>query len=238
LRVKRALRLAAGERRKAIVAAVRGVFAEKGFYGTTTRALAKTAGVSEALLYKHFPSKESLYAAMLEACANGPTFAEFNRILELQPSTSTLVIMVHFTMAYYVEAPALDPDKAAMNSLMARSLLEDGEFVRLTHKRFAKAWMAKFAACVKAAAQAGDLRETPVRPDLSMWFVHHIGFGLMLHLHPKTPAIQYRAGPAALIEQATWFALFGVGVKEEAIKRYYNPRALSLLAGLSRPGGK
>ena len=236
--MKRSLRLASHDRREAIVTAVRGVFAENGFYGTTTRALAQTAGVSEALIYKHFPSKESLYTAMLEACVNGPAFAEFNRILALQPSTSTLVIMVHFTMAYYVEAPTLDPDKAAMNSLMARSLLEDGEFVRLTHKRFAKAWMAKFAACVKAAARAGELRETPVRADLSMWFVHHIGFSLMLHLHPKTPAIHYRATPETLIEQATWFALFGAGVKEEAIKRYYNPQALSLLAGLSGSGSK
>lgn len=236
--MKPSLRLASEERRKAIVAAVRGAFAEKGFYGTTTRVLAQTAGVSEALLYKHFPSKESLYAAMLEACANGPAFAEFSRILALRPSTSTLVIMAHFTMAYYVEAPELDPDKAAMNSLMARSLLEDGEFVRLTHKRFAKAWLAKFAACVKAAARAGELCETPVRPDLAMWFVHHIGFALMLHRHPKTPAIEYRAGPAALIEQATRFALLGVGLKEAAIKRYYNPQALSLLAGLSRTGSK
>jgi hypothetical protein len=35
-----------------------------------------------------------------------------------------------------------------------------------------------------------------------------------------------------LIEQATWFALFGVGLKEQAIKRYYNRKVLSLLAGL------
>ncbi|HEX9143298.1 MAG TPA: TetR/AcrR family transcriptional regulator [Candidatus Binatia bacterium] len=236
--MKHSLRLASEDRRQAIVEAVRGVFAENGFHGSTTRELAKTAGVSEALIYKHFPSKRSLYMAMLEACANGPTFAEFNRILALQPSTSTLVVMVHFTMAYYIEAPSWDPDKTAMNRLMARSLLEDGEFVRLTHQKFAKAWMAKFAACIKAAGQAGELRETPVRHDLSVWFVHHIGFALMLHLHPKTPAIKYRATQEALIEQATWFALFGVGIKEEAIKRYYNPAALSLLAGLSHSNSK
>ena len=57
-------RLSAEARKEAIVEAVRDVFAEKGFEGTTTRDLAKAAGVSEALLYKHFPSKESLYAAM------------------------------------------------------------------------------------------------------------------------------------------------------------------------------
>lgn len=231
-------RLASEDRRRAIVEAVRGVFAENGFDGTTTRELAKTAGVSEALIYKHFPSKESLYMAMLEACAKGPIFAEFNRILALEPSTSTLVIMVHFTIAHYVEAPSVDAGKAAMNCLMARSLLEDGEFVRLTHKKFAKAWMAKFEACVKKAAEVGELRETPVRHDLSVWFVHHIGFALMLHLHPKIPVIKYRATQEALIEQATWFALFGVGLKEEAIKRYYNPKALSLLAGLTYSKGK
>jgi AcrR family transcriptional regulator len=230
--MKSSPRLPFDKRRRAIVEAVRDVFAENGFHGTTTRELAKTAGVSEALIYKHFPSKKSLYTAMLEACAKGPTFAEFNRILALEPSTATLVIMVHFTIAHYLQAPAADAGTAAMNSLMARSLLEDGEFVRLTHKKFAKAWMAKFAACVKEAGKAGELRKTPVRHDLSAWFVHHIGFALMLHLHPKTPAIQYHASQDMLIEQATWFALFGVGLKEQAIKRYYNSKALSLLADL------
>src|SRR5918997_3542117 len=95
-------RLSADQRKQAIVDAVRDVFAEKGFDGTTTRELAKAAGVSEALLYKHFPSKESLYAAMLDACAKGPAFAQFKRILALEPSTSTLVLMVYFTISYYV----------------------------------------------------------------------------------------------------------------------------------------
>ncbi len=33
---------------------------------------------------------------MLDGCAKGPTFAEASRILELEASTSTLVVMVHF----------------------------------------------------------------------------------------------------------------------------------------------
>jgi AcrR family transcriptional regulator len=224
------MRLSSKERRQSIVEAVRGVFAENGFDGTTTRALAKAAGVSEALLYKHFPSKESLYAAMLDACAEGPAFAEFTRILALRPSTSTLVVMVHFPIAYYVKNYPADPHKKAMNCLSARSLLEDGEFVRLTHKKFATAWISKFDACLREAARAGELREIPVRRDLRVWFVHHMAFSLMLHLHPEKPAIDYKASRDALVDQATWFALLGVGVKEEAIKRYYNAKARSLLA--------
>jgi AcrR family transcriptional regulator len=224
-----AVRLSADERKQAIVDAVRNVFAEKGFDGTTTRELAKAAGVSEALLYKHFPSKESLYTAMLDACAKGPTFAQFNRILALEPSTSTLVLMVYFTISHYVLPRPGDPYKAALNCLLVRSLLDDGALVRLTHKKFASAWITKFDACLKAAVRLGDLRESRMRRNLGVWFVHHIAFSLMLHLHPKVPAIDYKVSKDELVEQATWFALLGVGLREESIKRYYNPKALSLL---------
>jgi AcrR family transcriptional regulator len=224
-------RLSADQRKQAIVDAVRDVFAQKGFDGTTTRELAKAAGVSEALLYKHFPSKESLYAAMLDACAKGPAFAQFKRILALEPSTSTLVLMVYFTISHYVLQRPGDPHKAALNCLLVRSLLEDGALVRLTHKKFANAWVAKFEACVKEAVKTGDIGETRLRRDLRVWFVHHIAFSLMLHLHPKVPAIDYNVSKDALVEQATWFALRGVGLGEEAIKRLYNSKALSLLGG-------
>jgi AcrR family transcriptional regulator len=41
-------------------------FAAKGFSGTTTRELAARAGLTEAALYRHFPSKEALYAAIVD----------------------------------------------------------------------------------------------------------------------------------------------------------------------------
>jgi AcrR family transcriptional regulator len=224
-------RLTAEERRNAIVAAATKVFAENGFHGTTTRGLAKAAGVSEALLYKHFPSKESLFSAMLAAGANGALSTEFKRIIALEPSTSTLVTMVHFMISYYVRGDAGDPSTSAMNILQVRSLLADGEFVRIRHKRFAPTWIAKFDECLKHAAEAGDLRETPMRRDLRVWFVQHIAFSLMLNLHPKEPAIDYDADRETLIEQATWFALLGVGLEEKAVRRYYVPRALAPLTG-------
>lgn len=53
------------ERQTSIISAAAALFADKGFKGTTTRELAKTAGISEALLFKHFPTKRALYAAIL-----------------------------------------------------------------------------------------------------------------------------------------------------------------------------
>lgn len=222
-------RLTADERRNAIVAAATNVFAEKGFHGTTTRELAKAAGVSEALLYKHFPSKESLFSAMLASGANGALSTTFKRVIALEPSTATLVIMVQFMISYYVLSDAGASSTSALNILQVRSLLADGEFVRIRHKRFAPAWIAKFDECLTNAAEAGDLREIPMRRDLRVWFVQHIAFSLMLNLHPKIPAIDYDADRETLIEQATWFALLGVGLEERAIRRYYDPKALALL---------
>jgi AcrR family transcriptional regulator len=223
-------RLTGEARKEAIVQAVRDVFAEKGFDGTTTRELAKAAGVSEALLYKHFPSKESLYAAMLDGCSKGPTFAEATRILELEPSTSTLVVMVHFMISHYVLGRPGDTHRAALNSLLVRSLLGDGEFVRLMHRKLAAAWLKKFDACLHAAAKAGEMHDVPIRRNLCVWLVQHVAFSLMLHLQPKIPAIDYKVSREELVSQATWFALLGIGVKEDAARRYYSPKALQLLA--------
>lgn len=59
-------RLSSQDRRSAILAAAVRLFSERGFRGVTTRELASTLGVSEPVLYQHFPSKKELYAAIIE----------------------------------------------------------------------------------------------------------------------------------------------------------------------------
>ena len=82
-----------------------------------TRELAKAAGVSEALLYKYFPSKESLYAAMLAAYAEAPVWVKCHCIRALEPSASTLVIMVHSLMSQLVQGRSVHVD----NGVLGRS---------------------------------------------------------------------------------------------------------------------
>lgn len=62
----RVTRLPRGERRKKIVAAATDFFAEQGFQGGT-RALAARLGVTQALLYRYFRSKDDLIAAVLHS---------------------------------------------------------------------------------------------------------------------------------------------------------------------------
>jgi AcrR family transcriptional regulator len=59
-------RLSAGARRGCIIDAARGVFSQRGFHGAGTAEIASRAGCSEPTLYKHFASKQALFAAVLE----------------------------------------------------------------------------------------------------------------------------------------------------------------------------
>lgn len=59
------VRLTAERRREAILASAMDLFAKRGFAGVTTRELARAAGISEAMLFRHFPRKEALYRAIL-----------------------------------------------------------------------------------------------------------------------------------------------------------------------------
>jgi AcrR family transcriptional regulator len=59
-------RLPAAERRQALIETAIKVFSEGSYHGTTTSEIAKAAGVSEPILYRHFASKRDLYLAALD----------------------------------------------------------------------------------------------------------------------------------------------------------------------------
>jgi AcrR family transcriptional regulator len=61
-----AARMKAAERREQILDASLALFASRGFSATKTRDVALAAGVSEAMVFKHFPDKEGLYRALIE----------------------------------------------------------------------------------------------------------------------------------------------------------------------------
>jgi AcrR family transcriptional regulator len=61
-----ATRLPAAERRAALIETAIKVFSEGSYRGTTTAEIARAAGISEPILYRHFASKRDLYLAALD----------------------------------------------------------------------------------------------------------------------------------------------------------------------------
>jgi len=77
-------RLPAAERRVALVDAALGVFSEGSYGGATTADIARAAGVSEPILYRHFGSKRDLYFACLDEMWRRAR-EEVERIVDAEP---------------------------------------------------------------------------------------------------------------------------------------------------------
>jgi AcrR family transcriptional regulator len=80
-------RLSGADRRQQIVQVASEIFASQGFKGSTTREIAQKAQVNEAIIFRHFPSKEDLYWAVVEEqCRVGRsrTSGELQRRLDEQ----------------------------------------------------------------------------------------------------------------------------------------------------------
>ncbi|MEK6274598.1 MAG: TetR/AcrR family transcriptional regulator [Actinomycetota bacterium] len=59
-------RLPAVERKAAVLDCACGIFSTGSYRGTTTAEIARQAGVTEPVLYRHFASKRALYLAVLD----------------------------------------------------------------------------------------------------------------------------------------------------------------------------
>ena len=66
-------RMPADARREQILQTAVNLFSQRGFKGTTTKEIAKAAGVSEAIIFRHFATKDELYGAILDSksCRDG-----------------------------------------------------------------------------------------------------------------------------------------------------------------------
>jgi len=184
--------------------------------------LAQAAGVSEALLFKHFPSKEAIYSAIQASCCKeeGSKTAEHLEVLE--PSTEALVFLVHRLISHLLDDASPNENGQAFLRLVLRSLIDEGDFARLAMEEGPSHWVRKVEECLQAAVASGDAVDGHVRPALAGWFVRQMAAMIMVHLLPSQPVVYFGVSRQQLVEQAVWFSLRGMGLKDEAISRHYN----------------
>jgi len=226
-------RLDSEARRGRIVAAAMPLFARKGFAGTTTKEIAEAAGVSEALLFKHFPSKAALYGEILDrTCRLKDETLE--RLDVLEPSTRTLVQMT-YAMFYHIVLGEAGDTTDTRHRLILNSLLADGDYARLVFETIFGQVFPKFGASLEAAAAAGDLAETPVAPENRFWFAQHVATMLAYVRLAGRSAVPYGGRGEELIPGAVWFALRGMGLVDRAIASHFDRNALAEFARTIAP---
>jgi AcrR family transcriptional regulator len=232
-------RLDSEARRSRIVDAALPLFARKGFAGTTTKEIAEAAEVSEALLFKHFPTKAALYGAIQDfGCRIKEEALERLRLLE--PSTAGLVLMAYMMVHHIVRGDADDRlNGDTRHRLIANSLLADSEYARLVYQTVFAQVFPKFGACLEAAEAAGDLAPMPVKHENRFWFGQHVAAMLALVSLSGRPAVPYRGSPDEVIRETVWFILRGVGLRDAAIAKHYDAEKLAEIArNFAQPPGK
>jgi len=221
-------RLKAEKRREQILDSAVTVFGRKGFEGATTRALARQAGVSEAMIFRFFPDKAALYRAIIDRfiASSGDPFP-------------------HAAAAARDDAGVL----AGLAGSLIRSMEKDPAFVRLLFfsaleghelsRLFLEARILKLtralARYLARRMEEGALRPAPPLPAARAFLGMVCNYALMNNLYGRTLPGQLPGEPAARLCAALF--LNGVRPAPRAPARAAQPasRAGVARAGVARP---
>ncbi len=152
-------RTSARDRQASLIVAAASLFAAKGFNGTTTKEIAKAAGVSEALVFKYFPTKRTLYAAILEEKA---TVNELLEAVEEEAAKKHDDQRVFTMIASYRIRPGVE---STFLRLLLFSALEGHELSEMFFGKHHKVFYDHLAAYIRTRIEDGAFR--PVDPLLA-----------------------------------------------------------------------
>ena len=126
-------RMSGDERRKQILRVAIQLFSQRGFSGTTTKEIARAAGVSEAMVFRHFANKEELYSALLDHKACNRTVQNPREELDEKIKAKD-----DFGVFYTMALNALDhhTEDCDFLRLMLHSALEGHDLARMFFESF------------------------------------------------------------------------------------------------------
>ena len=172
-------RMTGEDRRHQILEVAIDLFSKRGFGGTTTKQIAEAAQVSEAIIFRHFATKQDLYAAILDFKAQEAgkdQWMEELRELAEQDDDAKLFTAVASRM---IKGYGVDP---SFQRLIAYSALDGNEFSKVMHAR-ALPFHAFLCDYIIKRQKAGAIRQ--IEPGLVVFALISMPaqFGLLTKLY-------------------------------------------------------
>jgi AcrR family transcriptional regulator len=167
--------MSADERRERLLTAALDLFSRQGFAGTTTKQIAHDAGVTEAIVFRHFPNKEELYWAVIEQqCALRDGRARTQALLASAPGRTDAELFAAFGEDILVR----NSTRPHLPRLLLFSALEDH---KLSH-RFFRTYISEYyevvAEHIRERIRAGKFRDVDpllaARGFIGMFFYHFL----------------------------------------------------------------
>jgi AcrR family transcriptional regulator len=215
-------RLSSVDRRNDILSVATRIFAAHGFRQTKVELIAKEAGVSPALVYRHFPLKVSLYRAVLRRTIawQDERFRSFGLP---EPTTEGLVRLIVKRMRAVVMPEHLVMSNSSVR-LMMESLSSDGGMLRFVYRRVARLTSPSLSAALDAARDAGDTDGIVLSAQDALAFMEQQALMVQATRSLSTSTIPYSASDDALLESLVMFCARGIGLRSDAVDRYW-PRS-------------
>jgi len=164
-------RLPAAQRRAALVDAALRVFGEGSYDGATTAEIARAAGVSEPILYRHFGSKRDLYFACLDEMWRRAR-EEVERIVAAEPDPQEWVFAMPRAILKLRDR-GIHPNQVWIQALSEAG--EDTEIRRYVRKHMRE--VQRFVAELYRRSKAAGGLPADRDPDAEAWI--GIGIGLL-----------------------------------------------------------
>jgi len=211
-------RLLAEDRKKQILISSMRVFAAKGFDGATTRDLAAAAKVSEALLYKYFPTKEAIYNDL--ASLLGSNKGQLFDILSAEPPSAGAFVSAFYALARFIllGPPGVKKDDS-MDRLVGQSLLGDGSFAIAFLENLFYPFTPYLSKCLEAARKSGDVKASFDSAERQCIYFHHFLGAIALFSLPKKRVLP-QSDSQTLFREVFTFACRGVGFTDAAIRKH------------------
>jgi len=211
-------RLAGEDRKKQIAAAALRVFARKGFDAATTRELAEAAGVSEALIYRHFPHKEALYNDLISLLGARDKDRLTSAWTSTEPGAESLVTVIYSLSRLILFGPPGRPKDDSIDRLVGQSLLGDGTFASAFLEQYLAPLVPYLCRCMELAWESGDIDSEHAPGDLQAFLFHHFVGAVALFRLPERPLLPV-SDADRLHHAVLLFVCRGLGLTENALAR-------------------
>ncbi len=156
-------RLSADKRREQLIGVAVDLFSRKGFKGTTTREIATAAGVTEAIIFRHFATKEQLYKAIIDQKLSSPDAADWIVGFRSAMDQNDDGAVIRQLIIAIIETHKTDPK---FERLMLYAALEGNEIALLYMRQVTVSIIDAFRSYFLRRQREGFF--SPVGPDLAL----------------------------------------------------------------------
>jgi len=144
------------DRRRQLIEIAIDLFSRRGFAGTTTKEIAAAAGVTEAIIFRHFATKEDFYKAILDHKCRGSEAGQFlseaQKLMDADDDRGLFRLLISSILRLFREEPQFE-------RLLLHAALEGNELAIMHRDQMKMPIGAKFIEYIKRRQEQGALRQ-------------------------------------------------------------------------------